>query len=86
VAIGALRAAASLGRSVPDQLAVFGFDDISWAALNQPSLSTVHVFKRRIGQLAAHCLLDNIAQPEAAATRTIVASQLVLRASCGHPG
>jgi LacI family transcriptional regulator len=84
VAIGALRSASELGRRTPDDLAVFGFDDISWAALNQPPLSTVHVYKRRIGQLAAQCLLDSIVQPEAAPARTAVAAKLVLRASCGH--
>ncbi len=86
VAIGAMRSAHALGRRTPHDLAVFGFDDISWAALNQPPLSTVHVFKRRIGQLAAQCLLDAIVQPEAAPTRTTVAAKLVLRASCGHTG
>jgi DNA-binding LacI/PurR family transcriptional regulator len=84
VAIGAPRSAAELARQAPRDLAVFGFDDISWAALNQPPLRTVHVYKRRIGQLAAQCVLDCIAQPEAAPTRTTVAAKLVLRASCGH--
>ena len=41
MALGALQAAASTGRSVPDDLAVVGFDDIPEAAYFSPSLSTV---------------------------------------------
>jgi DNA-binding LacI/PurR family transcriptional regulator len=79
VAIGAIRAATRLGRRVPDDLAVIGFDDIHWAAVNEPPLSTVHVFKRRIGQLAAQQLLDCIQEPSMAPAKTIVSTKLVLR-------
>lgn len=84
VAIGAIRAAASRGRSTPEDLAVIGFDDINWASINQPALSTVHVFKRRIGHLAAQCLLDSIKNPDAPPARIVVSARLVLRESCGH--
>ena len=84
VAIGAVRAAARLGRHTPHDLAVIGFDDISWAALNEPPLSTVHVFKRRMGELAAQHLLNVIQNPQAPPIRTIVSTELVLRNSCGH--
>jgi len=84
VAIGAIRAAARLGRRTPDDLAVVGFDDISWAQINDPPLSTVHVFKRRMGELAAQRLLDCIQNPAAAPARVLVSTGLILRASCGH--
>ncbi|MCX7856112.1 MAG: LacI family transcriptional regulator [Anaerolineae bacterium] len=84
VAIGAIRAAARMGRRTPEDLAVVGFDDISWAQLNDPPLSTVHVFKRQIGALAAQRLLDCIQNPDAPPVRVLVSTQLVLRASCGH--
>lgn len=84
VAIGAIRAAAACGRMTPENLAVIGFDDISWATLNQPPLSTVHVYKRRIGQLAAQCLLDCIKNPEAPPAKMVVSTTLILRRSCGH--
>lgn len=86
VAIGAIRAAARLGRRTPEDLAVIGFDDISWANLNQPPLSTVHVYKRRIGQLAAQGLLESIKNPDVPPTKVVVSARLVVRESCGpHP-
>ena len=84
VAIGAIRSAAALGRRTPDDLAVVGFDDIRWAAVNEPPLSTVHVFKRRTGELAAQHLLSLIRNPDVPPVRTVVSTELVLRHSCGH--
>lgn len=82
VAIGAIRAATKMGCSIPEDLSVIGFDDISWAAMNEPPLSTVHVFKRRMGELAAQRLLDCIQNPDAPPSKVIVSTQLVQRASC----
>lgn len=83
VAIGAIRAAAKRGRSSPRDVAVMGFDDISWAAANQPSLSTVKIFTQRIGYLAAQCLLNATQQPGLPSTKTLVTTELVIRESCG---
>jgi DNA-binding LacI/PurR family transcriptional regulator len=84
VAIGAIRAAAAHGRRTPDELAVIGFDDIRWAAVNEPPLSTVHVFKRRTGELAAQHLLSVIRDPDLPPVKTVVSTELVLRGSCRH--
>jgi DNA-binding LacI/PurR family transcriptional regulator len=84
VAIGAIRTAARLGRHTPGDLSVVGFDDISWAQVNDPQLTTVHVFKRRMGQLAAQRLLDCIQNPDAAPVKSLVSAELVIRHSCGH--
>ncbi|MGD9048264.1 MAG: LacI family DNA-binding transcriptional regulator [Anaerolineae bacterium] len=82
VAIGAIRTAARAGRRIPEHLSAMGFDDIGWAAMNEPPLSTVHVFKHRMGELAAQRLLDDIRNPDAPAAKTIVSTELVLRDSC----
>lgn len=84
VAIGAIRSATRLGRSVPTDLSVIGFDDISWAAMNEPPLSTVHVFKRRMGELAAQHLLDHIRNPTSPPSKVVVSTKLSLRESCCH--
>ncbi|MGB9183283.1 MAG: LacI family DNA-binding transcriptional regulator [Solirubrobacteraceae bacterium] len=39
--IGALHAIADAGLSIPDQIAVVGFDEMSWATLLRPALTTV---------------------------------------------
>jgi DNA-binding LacI/PurR family transcriptional regulator len=82
MAIGAIRAAQARGRTVPGDLCVVGFDDISWARMSNPPLTTVHVFKRRMGELAAQRLLDAIARPDAPPSKTLVSTRLVRRGSC----
>ena len=41
--MGALHAAYTLGRIVPEQLSVVGFDDLVLAAHTVPALTTVHM-------------------------------------------
>lgn len=52
IAIGALRAARRLGRRVPRNLAVIGFDGLQLGALVEPELSSVALDTRRLGTLA----------------------------------
>lgn len=54
VAIGALRAARRLGVRVPDDCALIGYDGLSVVDLIDPPLTTLHLDKRRLGELAIH--------------------------------
>ena len=83
MAIGAIKEGRAMGRRVPDDLAVVGFDDISWAALSDPPLTTVSVPTLEMGRLAARLLLDHWAAMLTVPSRTTLAAQLVVRASCG---
>jgi LacI family transcriptional regulator len=60
VAVGVLHACADLGRTIPGDLAVVGFDDIPLAALVTPSLTTCHVDRYELGAQAMRLLLDRI--------------------------
>jgi LacI family transcriptional regulator len=52
IAIGALREARRLGRSIPRDLAVIGFDGLQLGALVEPPLTSVALDTRRLGALA----------------------------------
>ncbi|MGJ5832395.1 LacI family DNA-binding transcriptional regulator [Streptomyces ossamyceticus] len=54
VAIGALRAARRLGVHIPDDCALVGYDGLSVVDLVDPPLTTLHLDKRRLGELAIH--------------------------------
>jgi len=45
---------------VPDDIAVTGFDKIAESAFTAPSLTTVHVHKQLIGELAAERVVKRI--------------------------
>jgi LacI family transcriptional regulator len=81
MAIGAIREAKSHGKRVPDDLSVVGFDDISWAELNSPPLTTVRIPRQQIGKEAAHRILMLLREPDLPASEIIVPVQLVERHS-----
>lgn len=81
MAIGALRACVQLGRHVPADCAIFGFDDIAFAALVTPSLSTVRYSKYTLGKLAMQRLLTMISQPDAVLPPETLDVELVIRES-----
>ncbi len=76
----ALRAA---GRRIPDEVAVVGFDDITFASLVSPALTTVAQPKYRMGQMAMERLLELMAGESPAGRRIVLTPQLVVRESCG---
>lgn len=57
-AIGAMSAAVSTGRRVPEDIAVTGFDDIDVSALLTVPLTTVHQPLEEMGRRAAESLID----------------------------
>ncbi|MFM0052788.1 LacI family DNA-binding transcriptional regulator [Caballeronia grimmiae] len=61
LAIGALLEAKAMGHAVPDAVSISGFDDIELSAHFQPSLTTIRVPDRQLGELAAEYLIGRIA-------------------------
>jgi LacI family transcriptional regulator len=60
MAIGALQSLKQQEISVPDGIAVAGFDDIPAAPLVSPSLTTVNQFQHDLGVKAANMLLERL--------------------------
>jgi DNA-binding LacI/PurR family transcriptional regulator len=88
MALGALRALDEVGRRVPDDVSIVGFDDIPEAEFFRPPLTTVRQHFAESGQLAVHLLLGLI-RPEDAAAGTapppLVPTELMIRRSSGPP-
>ncbi len=83
MAVGVLRALREAGRSVPEEVAVVGFDDLPFAARTDPPLTTVRQPIQRTGQVAAETLIEMIAERASQPRRIILPTELVIRASCG---
>jgi DNA-binding LacI/PurR family transcriptional regulator len=81
IAIGAMRALAAAGRSVPGDVAVVGFDDIPSASLTSPPLSTVAQDTRQAGEVLVATLLARL-RGETVTPDPLV-TRLVVRASSG---
>ena len=84
-AIGAIRAIAEAGLSIPGDVSVVGFDDILSAAYCTPSLTTVRQPLNEMGKTGARILLERIAHPEKTelAAEVVMQPELVVRESTG---
>lgn len=83
IAMGALLAARELGKQVPEDYAVVGFDDLSFAEFTYPPLTTIHqpIFQK--GKMAAELLINEIENEETDHRIINLDPQLVVRESCG---
>ena len=84
-AIGAIRALAEAGVSVPGDVSVVGFDDILSAAYCTPSLTTVRQPLNEMGKMGARILLERIVHPDQVelAAEVVLQPELVVRESTG---
>jgi len=83
LAIGAMRALTAAGRSVPDDVAVVGFDDIPMASFSNPPLTTVAQDTRVAGELLVATLIQAIEKK--AVESVMLPARLVVRRSSGSP-
>ena len=81
IAIGVLRAARQLGIAVPDDLSVVGFDDIPWASIVTPALTTVNQPVSEMAAAALTLLLDRLAEPDRPVRHYKVGVRLITRDS-----
>jgi len=79
--LGALEAIAEAGLTVPTDVAVVGFDDMSWAPLLRPSLTTVAQPTYDVGAETARMLLGRINGFSGAARELMLTPTLRVRAS-----
>ena len=81
IAIDAMRALEDNGLSIPADIAVVGFDDISLAAHVTPALTTVRQDIRQAAEGLVHGIAGLIEGKPGQSTQ--MAPRLVVRASCG---
>jgi LacI family transcriptional regulator len=81
IAMGAVKGCQELGKQVPDDCAIIGFDNILFSKLIDPPLTTIHVDKYMIGKQAAKLLLDMLEQPQKAFSPIYIDSELIIRES-----
>jgi DNA-binding LacI/PurR family transcriptional regulator len=83
-ALGAMRAAHTAGRRIPEDISVVGFDDIALASFFEPPLTTIAQAKQEMGSKAMQLVLDLLAG-ERVTDNTVLPSELIVRESTGAP-
>lgn len=83
MAVGVLLTALGQGLRVPEDVAVTGFDDIPMADITTPALTTIRQPMRELGAETARTLQQCIAGDCDPDLDLVLATELVLRGSCG---
>ncbi|HLA43282.1 MAG TPA: LacI family DNA-binding transcriptional regulator, partial [Aggregatilineales bacterium] len=80
VALGAMRAALDLGRTIPDDLGIIGADDILMASQVSPPLTTLKTSSYEVGSMAAQLLLKRM-EGDMTYRERVYDTELVIRGS-----
>ncbi|MGH2523768.1 MAG: LacI family DNA-binding transcriptional regulator [Anaerolineales bacterium] len=83
VALGVLQAIRQHGLSVPQDIALVGFDDIPLAEFVDPPLTTVRLPAHGLGWSAADLLIRLLNNEAMRHPQVLLETELVVRASCG---
>jgi LacI family transcriptional regulator len=81
IAVGVIRLLTDHGIAIPGDVAVLGFDDIPWASLVNPPLTTVRQPLAVIGAKAVHLLLQRMSNPDMPPRSIEVGVSLIRRRS-----
>lgn len=78
---GAMSAVQEAGFTIPDDIAIAGFDDLDFAARLDPPLTTIRQRVGEMGQEAAQTLLGLLRNPGSGPRRVLLPTELVVRHS-----
>jgi DNA-binding LacI/PurR family transcriptional regulator len=84
IALGAFKAIDSLGLKIPNDVAIFGYDDVPWMEVVKPALSTIKQPITEIASKACEILFNKMDQEDNERSEIYTLdSQLIIRQSCG---
>jgi len=86
IALGVFRAARALGRSIPDDLSLVGFDDADWTAVTTPAITVMAQPIHEIGAEAARLLIRRIGGDGGPVVTRTLDQHLIERESVAPPG
>jgi LacI family fructose operon transcriptional repressor len=78
---GAFQAIRDCGLTVPNEIAIVGFDETTWGALVDPPITLIAQPTEEIGRTATELLFQRIAEPERAPKTVILQGKMLVRGS-----
>lgn len=83
MAAGVINALQDMGISIPDDIAIVGFDDVAYSSYLRPALTTTRQPRERLIESASRNLFDQIeGTKKAAMEMRLFNPELILRSSC----
>lgn len=81
IALGAIKAFKEFGIRVPEDISIVGFDDMPFCEYSEPALTTIRVYKQKMGMIAVERLIDRITESPIETVRVEVSTKLIERES-----
>ena len=81
VAVDAMQVLRKMGKTVPDDVMIAGFDDSAESILVQPPLTTIHIHTQIMAYSAMHLLISRIEDPSLDTRTVYTETYLVWRES-----
>lgn len=81
MAIGAMHELRATGLQIPRDVSIVGFDDIAFAGLNEPSLTTVNLPRNELGRRAVEALMQTLDNPKNDGVEIRIPTNLIVRNS-----
>ena len=81
LAAAAIRASRHFNMKVPKDIAIVGFDNIPFASMSTPSITTVSQPNYQLGYIACEMLLEHILNPETATNSILLNTEFIVRES-----
>ena len=82
--LGALNAIHDMGLGIPQDVAIVGFDDLTWAPSLNPPLTAVAQPTLELGKWAVNLLFQSILEENREPVEIILKPSLIVRESCGY--
>jgi LacI family transcriptional regulator len=81
LALGVIQGIRESGLSIPEDIAVVGFDDIPFASFPEVQMTTIHQPKHEMGEIAVSILLDQLSGRNTQPRKVILEPRLIVRRS-----
>ena len=85
MALGAIQEFKANGLTIPQDISMVGFDDIAFASLSEPALTTVCSPRLEIGRRAVEALMTTIKNPNQPGIEIRIPTYLIVRKSTAPP-
>ena len=72
-------------KAIPQDVSVVGFDDIAFAELTEPPLTTVVLSRIELGRRTVEALMSNIERPDEKGVEVRIPTYLIKRGSTAPP-
>ncbi|WP_069998285.1 LacI family DNA-binding transcriptional regulator [Cellulosilyticum sp. I15G10I2] len=82
LAIGGIRALNELGLSIPETISIIGCNDIPASQYTSPTLSTIKIYTKFMGELGVKLLLEQINDIRKEKIKVTIPHKLIVRESC----